>query len=66
MFFLPAAAKQFTTLFLNYSYFCLFVLRLRAVLSFRGRLKYVLIGKFYAESNGCIHCFSESSYRAAI
>ena len=42
----------------NYSYFGRFWLGLRAVLSFRGRLKYVLIAKFYAESNGCIHCFS--------
>ncbi len=34
-----------TTLFLNYSYICCFSIGLRAVLSFRGRLKYLLVGQ---------------------
>jgi hypothetical protein len=60
------APSKIQTLFHNYSYVCCFSVGLRAVLSFRGRLKYVLIAKFYAESNGYIHWFSETSYRAAI
>ena len=50
----------------NYVDICCKNHRLRAVLIFRRRSKYVLDTKFYAESNGRIHCFSETSYRAAI
>ena len=38
-----ACQTSSTTLFHNYSYVCCFSVGLRAVLSFRGRLKYVLI-----------------------
>jgi hypothetical protein len=55
-----------STLSHNYSYFCCNVGRTWAVLIFRRRSKYLIITKFYAESNGNTHSNSETSYRAAI